>query len=172
MTTSGGKIEPGRVEELESITADLHAKLDTPPAEPEPTPEDELVDLAVDKIEEVGADPAALERTLAKLTEEELAAVIELGFGLVADKRGAHWEISEKRSRRLAKWLKLVLQKHTDLWKWLAQWLPEAMLAALLSYEVWQRWRLDQEIAKKKKQQAPPPKSPEPEVPVDAAAPA
>lgn len=153
-STGDPPIEPGSQTELDEIAGKVAAELQPDPAAPDAkaAATDELVDVATEKLDELAKHPEEVQRTLALLTEEELATVIELGFGLVADSRGKHWEITERRSLRIAKWLKLSLEKHAELLRWLAAFLPELVTALLLSYEVWTRIKLDAEVAKKKKE--------------------
>ena len=154
-TTTEPPIEPGSQTELDEIAGKVAAEIDPAAPDAKAAATDELVDVATEKLDELAKHPEEVQRTLELLTEEELATVIELGFGLVADSRGKHWEITERRSLRIAKWLKLSLEKHAELLKWLAAFLPELVTALLLSYEVWTRIKLDAEVAKKKKEQAP-----------------
>lgn len=116
---------------------------------------DELVDVAAEKLEDL-EKPGQFERLVAQLTEEDLGDVIELGFGWVADTRGPHWEIGEKQSRRLAHWLKKSLQRHPQLLTWLGEWLPDVVCGLLLSYEIWARVRIDQQLAEKKRKEGSP----------------
>lgn len=153
-SSTGEPIEAGDPAEFNAVAGQVQGELAAEPA-PE-SPEDELVDVAVEKLDELAKHPKEVERTLALLTEEELATVIELGFGLVADKRGAHWEISEKRSLRIAKWLKLSLEKHGQVVEWIASFLPEMVTAILLTYEIWSRVQEDRKLAKAKAEQPPP----------------
>jgi hypothetical protein len=147
-STTEPPIEPGNQAELDDIAGKVAAELQPDPAAPDAkaAATDELVDVATEKLDELAQHPEDVQRTLQLLTEEELATVIELGFGLVADSRGKHWEITERRSLRIAKWLKLSLEKHAEVLKWLAAFLPELVTALLLSYEVWTRIKLDGEL--------------------------
>ena len=167
-SSTGEPIEAGDPAEFNAVAGQVQGELAAEPA-PEPeSPEDELVDVAVEKLDELAKHPKEVERTLALLTEEELATVIELGFGLVADKRGSHWEISEKRSLRIAKWLKLSLEKHGQVVEWIASFLPEMVTALLLTYEIWSRVQEDRKLAKAKAEQ-PPAREPFPGTPAPAA---
>lgn len=136
-----------------------------PPAPPE-APDEELVALAEEKLEELAAKPSDIDRMVRNLSEEELAAVIELGFGLVADRRGPHWEISERRALRIAKWLKRTLDRYPAILSLLGDWLPGIVTALLLGFEVWVRIRRDRELELEKKRAptpAPAPAEPQPE---------
>jgi hypothetical protein len=151
-STTEPRVEPGDQGELAAVAGEVAAELDQPTAPTPDTPEDELVDLAVEKLDEFAKRPEEVERVLALLTEQELADLLELGFGLVADQRGPHWEITSKRSLRIAKWLKLSLEKHGEVLKWVASFLPELVTALLLTYEIWTRVKLEGELKAKKKE--------------------
>lgn len=155
--TGEAPVEPGDQAELDAIAGKVAAELEPAIAaeEAKAAATDELVDVATEKLDELAKHPEEVQRTLALLTEEELATVIELGFGLVADSRGKHWEITEKRSLRIAKWLKLSLEKHGEVLKWLAAFLPELVTGLLLAYEIWTRVQQDRELAKQKSQTPP-----------------
>jgi hypothetical protein len=157
-TKAGGEppVEAGSAGELADVAAEV-AEAVAPaagesgrPAAVGDTAEDELVDVAADKLHEIATEPGALDATMAQLTEEELGLLFELAFGLVADYRGKHWELNERASRRLGKWLKLTFDRYPALWLRVQQYLPLAVLAGLVSYEVWARVRIDRELAAKK----------------------
>ena len=151
-STTEPRVEAGDQSELAAVASEVAAELDQPTAPAPDTSEDELVDLAVEKLDEFAKQPEEVERVLALLTEQELADLLELGFGLVADQRGAHWELTGKRSLRIAKWLKLSLEKHGEVLKWIASFLPELVTALLLTYEIWTRVKRDGELKAKKKE--------------------
>lgn len=93
----------------------------------------------------VTGDGAQLEN----LTEDEIADLFALGFGMMADYRGKHWELHDKSARRLGKWFKRVLDRHG--WAFVAKWLPDVMAVLILGYEVTKRWKVDKEIAETKR---------------------
>lgn len=110
------------------------------------------------ELEQLAGDRAALEEKLHGMTIEDLADVIELGFGWYADDNGAHWEISPKRAQRLARWLKKVIERHAESLEWVLRNLPELMCALLFGYEIWIRIRTTRQLkAKPAGQVAPPP---------------
>lgn len=97
----------------------------------------------LDRAERFASDPAALAK-LEGMTEEEIADLLELGFGLVAEFRGPHWEIHQRAARRVAKWGKKSLDRHG--WEWAAKWLPDVMAVALLAFEIGKRVREDRAV--------------------------
>lgn len=126
----------GSAEELNRIEEEV-----APAAEPSPDPE-ELIDAAAEAAEELIGRP----ERIADLTEEELAAVIELGFGLAAEWRGPHWEIEERAARRIAKWLRRSIERHGGVPAWVVKWLPDFFVLALLGSEVWKRVGRDRQL--------------------------
>lgn len=157
--TGGEPVEPGNADELSSVTAQVTATIEPEPSA-EPSAEDDLVDIASDKLHDLATKPGELDATIDQLTEEELASLLELGFGLVADHRGPHWELTARSSARLAKWLKLCLVKYPTLWKWLEDKLPIVALSGLVSYEVWVRVKIDREQKAAREKKAKPQEAP------------
>lgn len=126
---------------------------DTPPAAPPgpaaaPEADAEVHDRRTEPLEEdldrlSGKSLDELERALGELEEEDVADIIQLGFGLLADSPGMeHWEISPARATRLARWVKRVLDRHLGTLGWVKAWLPEIMTGLLLGYEIWTRIRI------------------------------
>lgn len=75
------------------------------------------------------------------LTEEEIGDLFSLLFGLVAVKRGAHWELPDRNAARIGKWVKRAIRVHGLAW--LEQWIPGLMSLGLVSYELFARLRVD-----------------------------
>lgn len=88
-------------------------------------------------------DPATL-AALEALSADDIADLCELAFGLVADIRGKHWELSPRSAQRLAKWFKRSLDRHG--WQWMAKWLPDVVALLLLAFEIWKRWEQDKKL--------------------------
>ena len=121
----------------------------------EPAPGDELDEL--DELDALAnADPTELEAKLHGMTVDDLADVIELGFGYWADGHGAHWEIARKRSLRLAHWLKKVIARHAGALEGLLKNLPEIMCGVLFGYEIWSRVRIGRKLTPAESPPAPP----------------
>jgi hypothetical protein len=109
-------------------------------AEPQPPPlHADIVD-AAEQLAEGNLDASAL----ALLTAEEVGDVFALGFALVADRRGPHWELDKKSAGRIGKWVKRSLERHGAAW--LEKWLPEVMAGMMLAYELGVRLREDQRL--------------------------
>jgi hypothetical protein len=130
--------------ELAAVAAEIRAQA-PPPAAAAPAPgaaerEEALIDVTARMAE---GDVALL----AQLTEEDVAAIFELGFGVAADYRGPHWEMpaASPEAVRLAKFVKRSIDRHG--WEWLAKWVPDVMAVLLLGYAISKRWQRDQELA-------------------------
>jgi hypothetical protein len=141
----------GSIEELERVQRDV---LETeqpapPPPEPEPEAIEELIDVGTEHIERIANDPKLLE----EMSEEDIAAFLELCFGLMADWRGPHWELPTKNANRLAKWIRRSIERHGGLPEWFKKYFPDLMCALLVSIEIGRRIKVDKELAAKKKNQ-------------------
>ena len=140
---SGSDVSPADVGELAQIAAEIRAA--APPA-PAPGPAgaaaDELADELVGVAERVAEGDGKL---IEALTADEWSDLFELLFGLTADFRGAHWELTPRAAARLGKWVKRSVDRHG--WEWVAKWMPDVMALGLLSYEIAKRVRTDRELA-------------------------
>lgn len=150
-------VVPGQATELEAAAREVAGQHSVPAPEAPTSPPPELPATEggglVDVVEELAEQPAgALSQRLAAMTEEDIAAVVELGFGLVSEIRGPHWEIEERQSRRIAKWIRRSIERHGGVPAWLEQWLPDVMVAALLGQAIWVRVAKDRQLAGAKRE--------------------
>src|SRR5689334_22483139 len=104
-------LTPGTAEELASVQAQVIGAI--PPApEPQPAPsaDDDSPDALLGEVEKIAKDPSIL----ADMSEEEIALVAELLFGLVSDWRGPEWEMpaESKAARRIAAWARKSIERH------------------------------------------------------------
>lgn len=98
----------------------------------------------LDRAERIAdGDPAALQ-ALQDLSEEDIADIAQLVFGLVADRRGKHWELPDRSARRIGRTWKRMIDRHN--WEWIAKWLPDTVAVGLLVFEAWKRWKIDREL--------------------------
>ncbi len=108
-----------------------------------------------------GPSPEDLEELLQQVyTEEDIQLLLEIVFGLIAARRAIRdpvthklvWDMEEPESKRIAHWAARVANKRAWLRK-LAEWFPEIMLAATLTYAGWKRYAREQEILEWLKEQ-------------------
>lgn len=96
-----------------------------------------------DLVDDLADDPAQLET----MTEGDIAATLELAFGVTADFRGRHWELPEVSARRIAKYVKRSIDRHGGVPVWMQQWWPDIIAALLLGLEVAKRVGMDRQQA-------------------------
>ena len=100
-----------------------------------------------DPIDELLESPGKIPQ----LTADEWADLVELAFGWTADARGPHWEISEKRAKRLGKLIKKsVDQVSTALDAQLPPWVQQLLLPlitlGILGLEIGKRVKIDRQL--------------------------
>lgn len=133
--------------ELARVAAEIRAegeRVALPNADPNADAED-VQHAALDHMERIAEGDKDALKALDDLTEDDLADLFDLGFGLVADMRGKHWELSPRSAKRLGRCFKRTLDRHG--WEWAAKWMPDVMSALFLGFEVWKRVARDRELA-------------------------
>lgn len=132
---------------------DLEAAVEREHPEPEPAapaggPDSELppMDPTEEAVLGLAEDVMESPEQIAKLTRDDVADVLTLGFGLVADRRGKHWEMPEGSSERarLAKWIHKSIERHG--WDKFAEWLPDLFAVAVLGMAISRRVQKDREL--------------------------
>jgi hypothetical protein len=147
-----GIAPPAEPEEVTRAVAEIRAA--APPALPPPPPppgpgleSDELTEPLIDRAERFAeGDLSELE----KLTSQDIADVFDFLFGLAADWRGPHWELTPRESTRLGKWVKRAIDRHG--WAWIAKYLPDAMALGLVCYEAGRRLRIEAKLVQERKE--------------------
>lgn len=123
--------------ELAALEREIEAAVPPPAAEPG-RPDVEAVVDTLGKVAELNND------ALAQLGADDCADLLEMGFGLVADQRGKHWEMTKPESTRIGAWMAKAVQRHG--WEWLNKWLPDIMAALLIGLAVTKRVELDRKL--------------------------
>lgn len=144
--------------DLERVRAGLAAEYPPPEPPPDLPPESPADAPLIGTLGDGGAgDPDAIESLvedptqLPLLSAEDWSDLIETGFGWVADAKGPHWEIQEKRARRLGK----LMKKSFDgvggtVPPWAEKLVIPLVTLAVLSLEVGRRMRIDTQIEARK----------------------
>jgi len=144
-------VEPTKFTDLSELRSQLASSLPPPPPAPTTPPvsgagapgEDEGgEEVLAEELQEIASDPSKLDG----LTKEELADLWELVFGLVADERGAHWEVDRKRALRLGDYTRKTLDQYGGIPESWAKHIPAIILAIMLGATVYRRVKIDRDL--------------------------